>query len=228
MLTLGLDSSEGYGELAAWEGDRLIGVATTKESLRHAEELLPMMEHLLKTHDLDKAQIDLISVNLGPGSFTGLRIGLATAKGLCQALEIPLVGVNGTFSYRSRLESERYVCVIIPDRRDLYYVQWYTDMEAAGAIEVVAERDLLKRIKGTHKEVTTVGSGAERLRNLLESMHCVKLASKEMNRPSAASIARLGANSYDTDRLYDLDPIYVEPAIMGRSKLRGDSYGSGL
>jgi hypothetical protein len=38
----------------------------------------------------------------------------------------------------------------------------------------------------------------------------------------------LGANSYDTDRLYDLDPIYVEPAIMGRSKLRGDSYGSGL
>ena len=215
MLTLGLDSSEGYGELAAWEGGRLIGVATTKESSRHAEELLPMTEYLLKAHDLDKQQIDLISVNLGPGSFTGLRIGLAIAKGLCQALEIPLVGVNGAFSYRSRLEAERRVCVVIPDRRDLYYVQWYiNDMEAAGAIEVVAERNLLESVKGMHKEATFVGSGAERLRPLLESIQGAKLAPKEMNRPSAVSIARLGANSYDTDQLYDLEPIYVEPAIM--------------
>ena len=215
MLTLGLDSSEGYGELAAWGENSLIGVVTTKESLHQTEELLPMLEDLLTTHHLDKEQIDLVSVNRGPGSFTGLRIGLATAKGLCQALEIPLVGVNGTFSYRSRLEAEKHVCVIIKDRRNLYYVQWYLDMKAVGAVEVVAEHDLLERAKGTRKRVTFVGSGVERLRPLLKSMPGIQLASKEMNQPSAASIARLGANSYDTDPLYDLEPIYVEPAIMG-------------
>ena len=214
MLVLGLDSSEGYGELAAWEESSLIGVATTKESLRHAEELLPMMEDLLRTHDLDRTQIDLVSVNLGPGSFTGLRIGLATATGLCQALEIPLVGVDGTFSYRSRLETERRVCVVIKDRRDLYYVQWYTRLKAAGAIEVVAERDLLDRLNGRRREAMLVGSGAEQMRPLLESIEGVELAPMELNRPSAASIAQLGAIAYDTDQLYDLEPIYVEPAIM--------------
>ena len=214
MFVLGLDSSEEYGELAAWEGDRLIGVAITQEPLRHAEKLLPMAEQLLKTHDLDRTQIDLVSVNLGPGSFTGLRIGLATATGFCQALEIPLVGVDGTLSYRCRVETERRVCVVIKDRRDLYYVQWYTHLEAAGAIEVVAERDLLDRLKGKRKEVTLVGSGIEQLRSRLESIEGVELAPIEMNRPSAASIAQLGAIAYDTDQLYDLEPVYVEPAIM--------------
>ena len=88
-------------------------------------------------------------------------------------------------------------------------------MKAVGAVEVVAEHDLLERAKGTRKRVTFVGSGVERLRPLLKSMPGIQLASKEMNQPSAASIARLGANSYDTDQLYDLEPIYVEPAIMG-------------
>jgi tRNA threonylcarbamoyladenosine biosynthesis protein TsaB len=215
MLTLGLDSSEEHGELAACEGATVIGVETTKEYLHHAEELLPMTAHLLTTHNLDKKEIGLVSVNTGPGSFTGLRIGLATVKGLCQALEIPLVGVNGTFSYRSRLAEERRVCVVIKDRRDLYYVQWYVDTDPTGGVEIISGNDLLERIKETSREVAVVGSGVEQLRAMLKSAHGVKLAPKELNRPSAVWIAQLGAFSYTENRLYDLEPIYVEPTMKG-------------
>ncbi len=213
MITLGLDTSEALVGVALWE-EALLGESIMEGHLHHAEELLPLIDGLLDKCILSKDQVQLVSVNRGPGSFTGLRIGLATAMGICQSLGIQLVGVDGMVAYRARLDVKEHVCVLVPDRRDLLYVRWFAGMRAISEVEVVPTARLLARISRERKELSVVGSGAELLRERLERVASVKLAPEAMNHPSPAWIARLGKDSYSCDQLYDLEPTYVEPAIF--------------
>ena len=214
MITLGIDTSEAWGGVALRQGDILLGEGMMKERLHHAEELLPLIAGLLDECSLNKDQIGLVSVNRGPGSFTGLRIGLATAKGICQSLGVPLVGVDGTVAYRARLGAKGRVCVLIPDRRDLLYVRWFSGMRALGEVTVQSSANLLARLSEEKKELVAVGSGTQLLREQLHGCTLVKLAPQELNRPSPAWIARLGEEAYTQDQLYELEPTYVEPALV--------------
>ena len=90
MKVLGLDSSGLVAGVALIQDDVLIAEYTTDYKKTHSQTLLPMLDELRRMVDLDLKSIDLIAVAAGPGSFTGLRIGSATAKGLGLALDIPL------------------------------------------------------------------------------------------------------------------------------------------
>jgi len=184
-----------------------------EEPLRHAESLLPAIERLLKRCGLDKRRVELVSVNQGPGSFTGLRIGLASAKGFCQALGIPLVGVDGTLAYRSRIPDVKRVCVIITSRRDLYYGRWFTDGRAKGATRLLHEAELAEMLNGEGGELTLIGSGAPAIYARVKGNRSIGLAREELNRPSPLAIARLGASNGPADRLFELEPAYVESIL---------------
>ena len=93
MRILGLDSSGLVASAAVVEDDRLVAEYTTNYKKTHSQTLLPMLEEIRDMIELDMASIDAIAIASGPGSFTGLRIGSATAKGLGRALGIPLVEV---------------------------------------------------------------------------------------------------------------------------------------
>ena len=214
MLTLGIDTSEARGGVALREGGRLLGEAMMEASLHHAEELLPLLARLLDECDREKAQVRRVSVNRGPGSFTGLRIGLATAKGLCQSLGIPLVGIDGTVAYRARLDIEGRVCVLVPNRRDLFYVRWFSGARALGEVVVLSGSDVLTRISEGKRPLVAIGSGVELLRQRLGECALVQIAPEKLNRPSPAWIARLGEDENSRDQLYDLEPTYVEPALV--------------
>jgi tRNA threonylcarbamoyladenosine biosynthesis protein TsaB len=185
-----------------------------EEPLHHAEELLPLLAELLDECGRSKDQISLVSANCGPGSFTGLRIGLATAKGLCQSLGIPLVGVDGTVAYRARLDVKGRVCVLVPNRRDLFYIRWFAGARALGEVAVLSITDVLTRISEERRQLVAIGSGAELLREQLGECGLVDIAPEEINRPSATWIARLGEDTHTKDQLYDLEPTYVEPALV--------------
>lgn len=214
MLTLGIDTSEARGGVALREGGCLLGEKMMEEPLHHAEELLPLLAGLLDECGRNKDQIRLVSVNCGPGSFTGLRIGLATAKGLCQSLDIPLVGVDGTVAYRVRLDVTGRVCVLVPNRRDLFYVRWFAGARALGEVAVLSSSDVLTRISEGQKQLVAIGSGAELLREQLGECALVEIAPEELNRPSPAWVARLGEDAHTQDQLYDVEPTYVEPALV--------------
>jgi len=210
MLTLGLETSEALGGVALCRDGVLLGEVALEEPLRHAEALLPAVERLLGECAVQKTAIELVCVNRGPGSFTGLRIGLATAKGLCQALETPLVGVDGTVVLQTRLGVGGSVCVVVPCRLDLVYACWFVPRRRAGPIHVTPRSDLLERISREGKPLWVVGSAAEPMRQDLELMPWVKVASEGMNRPSAEWVARLGEEGYTEDELYGLEPAYVD------------------
>jgi tRNA threonylcarbamoyladenosine biosynthesis protein TsaB len=220
MTTLGVETSSTRGGVALWGIDRPVS-AMMEEPLRHAEELLDLTDHLLERCGVARAELDRVSVNQGPGSFTGLRIGIATAKGLCQALKIPLVGVDGTVACRAEIEDARArVCVILKNRRDLFYVRWFIGERAQGPVEVLDDEAIVARLRRDNRPVWIVGDGGVALRETLHSVPEVRWPAKEAVVPSPLVIARLGEEQSGADRLYELEPAYVEPVLFKKKRQR--------
>ena len=94
MKILGIETSTLTGSVCLLENENLLGEITLSVSVRHSERLMPAIDHLLKEAGVESADIDLYAVSRGPGSFTGLRIGLATAQGLAMAGHKPVWGVS--------------------------------------------------------------------------------------------------------------------------------------
>jgi tRNA threonylcarbamoyladenosine biosynthesis protein TsaB len=214
MLALGVDTSEPLGGVALYDGRGIAEERWMEHPLRHAERLFPLIEELLSGRGVGSDQVGLVCVNRGPGSFTGLRIGLAGAKGFCQATGAALVGVDGAEAYRARLAEERRVCVIVASRRDLHYARFFGARRPGGAMTLMRESELVESLRGERREVTLVGSGASKIGNALRGHPMIRVAPDEVNRPSALWIAKLGWDEQPADRLYEVEPLYVEPLLV--------------
>ena len=94
MKLLALDTSTLAGSIALLEDDLLRAEVNMNLGRKHTERLLPGMDWIFSELEMEPSQIEAIAVGLGPGSFTGLRVGLATAKGLALSLEIPIAGIS--------------------------------------------------------------------------------------------------------------------------------------
>ena len=126
MKILGLDSSGLVASVAVIEDDVLLAESTLDYKKTHSQTLLPMMDELRQRLDLDLNSLDAIAIASGPGSFTGLRIGAATAKGLGLALGKPLVEVPTLEGLAWNLwGSDRVVCPLMDARRNQVYTGAY-------------------------------------------------------------------------------------------------------
>jgi len=94
LLILGIDTSGEYCSVGLVQGERVLGEISESAPQKHSDQLIPFIDKILKDSHLKIQDVDGIAVSLGPGSFTGLRVGVATAKALAQGLEIPIVGVR--------------------------------------------------------------------------------------------------------------------------------------
>ena len=213
MLALGVDTSEPLGGVALYNGRGLADERWMNRPLQHAEQLFPLVEGTLSENGASRRQIGLVCINRGPGSFTGLRIGLAAIKGFCQATGAALVGVDGADVYRARIADVKRVCVIVASRRDLHYVQFFAGSRPRGPMRLMRQPGLVETLRGEEREVTLVGSGASRIGDALRRHPMVRVAPEEANRPSPLWIAKLGWNEEPADRLYEVEPLYVEPLL---------------
>ena len=126
MKILGLDSSGLVASVAVVEDEELRGEYTINYKKTHSQTLLPMLDEVTKMIELDLETIDAIAVSGGPGSFTGLRIGSATAKGLGLALQKPLVHVPTVDALAYNLVGHRdMVCPLMDARRGQTYTGLY-------------------------------------------------------------------------------------------------------
>jgi tRNA threonylcarbamoyladenosine biosynthesis protein TsaB len=213
MLTLGVDTAEPIGGVALFEDGVLAEERLMSTPLKHAESLIPSIERLLQESSRSRDEIERVSVNRGPGSFTGLRIGLATAEGLCQAIDAGLVGVDGAYAYRSRVPDARRVCVVLHSRRDLFYATWFAGPKMKGPTQLLREGELIGRLNEEERELTLVGGGAERIFGRISDHPTLRLAPEKALRPSPLAIARIGAREETAGRLYGLEPLYVEAVL---------------
>ena len=118
MKILAIESSSLVASAAIVNDDILVAEYTVNHKVTHSQTLLPMIDEILTMTQTDKRSIDAIAVSGGPGSYTGLRIGSATAKGLGMALDIPLIHVP-------TLDAMAYMSMAM---RDLYALSWMQDV----------------------------------------------------------------------------------------------------
>ena len=126
MKILALDSSGLVASVAVLEDDNCIAEYTINYKKTHSQTLLPMLDEVKKMIELDLSTIDAIAVAAGPGSFTGLRIGCATAKGLGQALGKPLIGIPTVDGLAFNLYgTQKVICPLMDARRNQTYTGLY-------------------------------------------------------------------------------------------------------
>ena len=151
MKILGLDSSGIVASVAIVEDENLIAEYTVNYKKTHSQTLLPMLDELVKMTELDLDTIDAIAVAAGPGSFTGLRIGSATAKGLGLALKKPLVEIPTVDALAYNLyDSRALICPIMDARRSQVYTGIYqfegTEMQIIKEQCIMMLEDLIEEL----------------------------------------------------------------------------------
>ena len=165
MKLIALDSSGLVASVAVLEEDTLLAEFTVNYKKTHSQTLLPMLEEVRKQIELDMDTVDAIAVAAGPGSFTGLRIGSATAKGLGQALKKPVIPVGTLEALAYNLYgTDKLVCPMMDARRSQVYTAIFhaekgelTRLEEDMAISL---EELKEKIKNLEESVFLVGDGA--------------------------------------------------------------------
>ena len=160
MIVLGLDTCLNACSVAVLDGDRVLAHAREPMTRGHQERLAPMAQAVMAQAGVAFAQLDRIGATVGPGSFTGLRVGVAFAKGLASALGIPAVGV-GTLQALAG-QAPGLVAAVIDARRDQVYLQVFEAGEALMAPDALPIGTAAARLVelATGRPLTLVGSGA--------------------------------------------------------------------
>lgn len=180
-------------------------------------EILPLaVEALLRLARAEQKEIELVAVDIGPGSFTGLRIGVAFAKGMAQALDVPMVGVRQTEAVaRPVAWWPGKVAVWIHDRREFLYMAWATP-DRVGTETVLPWEEALAKVR-EEPGALLVGSGVEEYRTeIARAAPAVACAGPAFAYPRPGEIARLGWVRYKEVGAEDpssLEPHYVHKEV---------------
>jgi tRNA threonylcarbamoyladenosine biosynthesis protein TsaB len=196
VLILGIESATVAAGCAIGGHEGVLAVAQSARGRRHAESLVPTIEFICGQAQIEMSEISVIAVDLGPGLFTGLRVGIATARSLAHALKVPMIGVPSLdlLAFPVRY-TNRLIAAAIDARRGEIYFAFYR--QVPGGIQRIGEHrigtadDLASEILAAGEEVLLVGDGAHRHREAFEGITKVELADQGLAHPSAASLVQL-------------------------------------
>ena len=210
MKLLALDSSGLVASVAVVEDDNLLGEYTINYKKTHSQTLLPMLDTVAKMIELDLNTLDAIAVSGGPGSFTGLRIGSATAKGLALALDKKIIHVPtiDALAYNLWGTSDQ-VCPLMDARRKQAYTGLYEFQD--GKLQILVPQcvvmidEILARVNETGRKTIFLGDGAAAFREEIAEKCTVPyaFAPANNNKQRAASVAVLGAEMYKRGEIED-------------------------
>lgn len=193
MRILGIDSSAKSASVALTDGDKLVGSFYTNTGLTHSQTLMPMVESLLKYSGVSLDSIDLIAVNKGPGSFTGIRIGVAAAKGIADVKKIPVYGAStlGSMAY-NLVDTDCIACCTMDARCSQVYNAFFdiTDGKITRLTDENADsiENVINNLNKYEKNKIFVGDGAEICYNALKDKSNVGLASSANRFQSAVGV----------------------------------------
>ncbi|MGI6027846.1 MAG: tRNA (adenosine(37)-N6)-threonylcarbamoyltransferase complex dimerization subunit type 1 TsaB [Candidatus Heteroscillospira sp.] len=226
MLTLAFESSAKSASAALVRDGVLLGQSYQNSGLTHSRTLLPMAEDMLKNLDIKFSDIDLLAVSRGPGSFTGIRIGVATVKGLAWALEKPVCGVS-TLEAMANLAISAgegtLVCCAMDARRNQVYNALFeiADGKPRRLTEdrPISIEELISEITSNDWEPYLVGDGAALCKARFDAagISC-RLAPEPVRYQNAWGVAA-SANMEDTVSGGELAPVYLRLSQAERERL---------
>lgn len=218
MLVLGIETSTPWPSVTIGSEQGIIGSCLVSRGASHGEFILPAIEFLMGQANIGYRNVSAVAVGLGPGLFTGMRIGIATGKTLAQALSVPIVGVGSldllAFDVRY---SHKLICPVVDAKRKEVFFAFYR--QVPGGITRVSKeymvgspQKLVAEIQGAGEDVLLIGNGALLYHDELEEADKVEFGSIASAFPRATSLVELALPRLfreDFDRLFDLEPLYM-------------------
>lgn len=219
MLVLGIETATQVVGVAIGRPDGIIASFHSTRERRHAETLTPAIEFVCRQAQVDINKIDVVAVDVGPGSFTGLRVGLATAKAIAYALRIPMVGLCSLdlIAYRARIADRVILSMIDARRGELYYAMY---RRMSDEIQRIAEPRLASisqvtdQIRNLGEACIVVGDGAQRYNQFLREVGMVEVGYKGFQFPDAESLVEIGAGKAARAEVVpesEIQPLYLRP-----------------
>lgn len=218
-MLLAIDTSSLVLSTALMEKDRLISEWTVQRKLTHSEQLIPHMDTMMKEAGVRKSDITAVAVSIGPGSFTGLRIGLATAKMLAYIWKVPLIGVDTLEALAWNFEGmNTWVLPLMDAQRGNVYTALYE----AGDEVVLREKETVLSIEDTVAEakkagvpVIATGEAADVYRDILDKAG-IRVAPPAVRCTRAASVARAAFRKLEKGEVSN--PLSILPNYIRRSE----------
>lgn len=218
MNVLAIDTSTQIMGVAILKNNKVVGEIITNLEKNHSIRLMPAVNQLMKEVSMEPEQLDKIVVSKGPGSYTGVRIGLATAKTLAWSLQIPIVGISSlmVLAYQGRF-FDGYICPYLDARRGLVFTgvyQWTdNDINLIFEEKNILMEDVLNRLKQEGKKVLFLSPDIEKFResivNVLGELAVIPDSPYHLSRPSLLAYAGLNKEPNDT---HSLTPNYLRLA----------------
>lgn len=225
MRILGFESSAKSASVAITEDSKLIAQYYQNSALTHSRTLLPMAEAMMKNLDLKISDMDLIAVAHGPGSFTGIRIGVSAVKGLAWAAEKPVCGVSTleAMAYNGVAAPEgSVICCAMDARRNQFYNALF-EMKDGIPVRICEDRaigaaKLVEDIEKIKKPVFIVGDGACLCYNAMDKCEVrIILAPEPMRFQSAWGVC-MAVQSGKQQTVHELLPIYLRLSQAERER----------
>jgi len=245
MKILSIESSGMSAGCAYLEDDRLISEYYINSRLTHSVTLLPMISEMAKTAGFELKDLDAIAVSAGPGSFTGLRIGAATAKGLCLANEIPLIAVSSLKGLAANMSCAKgLLCPLMDARRGQVYAGIWMNGSLENSIpETLLEDSAMtieeyldavsEHMQEEQCEALFLGDGAPVHEKMIRERFGEKavFVPTALNRQRASSIAVLAAEEFRSGNVMcsdDFVPTYLRRPLAETSKEDGSLEDAGI
>lgn len=220
MLILGIDTATAQVGCAVGGHEGVLASFHASRGRRHAETLVPAIDFVRRHAQIELADVGAVAVDVGPGLFTGLRVGVATAKAVASALRVPMVGVPSLdlVAFPVRWTNRLIVSVLDARRGEVFYatyrqvpggVQRLTDHRVAGPDELCSE------LLALGDECLAVGDGALRYADRLSELTRVEIGESGLAYPSAASLVQLAHAQAVREEFvnpWEVEPVYLRQA----------------
>lgn len=215
MLTLAIDTATKVCTVALCRDEEILAEYTINMGHTHSEGLLPQLDQLLARTGVKKREIELIAVSMGPGSFTGLRIGLATAEAMAYSWQCYLHGVDTLKALAYNLQLEGVVLAPVLDAQKGNFYQALYKWEMGELVElapvaVVSAEQALERMALQGMPALLLGECAKLVKKGLPDF--VKAAPEALMMPKASSVALLAQAEFDAasdKKIFGLEPYYI-------------------
>lgn len=218
MKILGIDTSSMAASVAVIEDNKLICEYTINTKKTHSQKLMPMIENMLNLSDLSIKEIDAVAICEGPGSFTGLRIGMATAKAIAHVNNIPVIGVNSLEILAANMNlCDKKICSILDAQRNQVYTGRYqyvdgnlTEIKEIG-IQLIEE--LLDELSQSKEEWILVGEAVYKYEDKIKEIQNIQIPAASNNVTKAGSLCSVAKVKFDQNKdvfnCYNINPLYI-------------------
>ena len=216
MKILGIDTSSMAASVAVIEDNKLICEYTINTKKTHSQKLMPMIENMLGLSDLNVREIDAIAVCEGPGSFTGLRIGMATAKAIAHVNDIPVIGVNSLEALAANMNlCEKKICSILDAQRNQVYTGRYqyegTKLVEIKEIGIQQIDELLEELSQSGEQWILVGEAVYKYEDKIREISNIEIPAASNNVTKAGSLCSVVKVKFDEGKdifdCYTVNPL---------------------